>query len=70
MAEGEFKYTTDKIHADLSNFSAWHCRSRLILRMLDERKATDEERRKFLEDGTSPLFGGNGVIGGNCGSSV
>lgn len=52
MAESEFKYTTDKIHADLSNFSAWHCRSRLILRMLSERKATDEERRKFLEDGT------------------
>ena len=51
MVEGEFQYTTDKIHADLSNFSAWHNRSRLISRLLSERGASDEERRKFLESG-------------------
>lgn len=51
MVESEFQYTTDKIHANLSNFSAWHNRSQLILRLLSERGASDEERRKFLESG-------------------
>lgn len=51
MVESEFKYTTDKIHANLSNFSAWHTRSQLILRLLAEREASDEDRRKFLESG-------------------
>ena len=53
MVESEFQYTTDKIHANLSNFSAWHNRSQLIWRLLSERKASDEERRKFLEAGKS-----------------
>lgn len=56
MVESEFQYTTDKIHADLSNFSAWHNRSQLILRLLSERGASDEERRKFLESGRDLLF--------------
>lgn len=51
MVESEFQYTTDKIHANLSNFSAWHNRSQLILRLLSEREASDDERRKFLESG-------------------
>ncbi|KAL2110720.1 hypothetical protein VUR80DRAFT_847 [Thermomyces stellatus] len=49
MVESEFQYTTDKIHANLSNFSAWHNRTQLLSRLLSERGASDEERRKFLE---------------------
>ena len=50
MAEDEFAYTKKMIEYDLSNFSAWHNRSQLILRVLDERAADDEARRKFLEE--------------------
>ncbi|KAK0634748.1 hypothetical protein B0T17DRAFT_586469 [Bombardia bombarda] len=49
MAEPEFEYTTKMINADLSNFSAWHSRSKLIPRLLDERKADDEARKAFLD---------------------
>jgi len=51
MVESEFEYTTKMIRASLSNFSAWHCRSKLIARLLDERNASDEKRRQFLDDG-------------------
>ncbi|KAM3087436.1 Rab geranylgeranyltransferase, variant 2 [Clarireedia jacksonii] len=51
MVESEFEYTTRMITRELKNFSAWHNRSKLIPRLLDERKATGAERRKFLDDG-------------------
>lgn len=53
MVELEFEYTTKMIHAPkgLSNFSAWHRRSKLIPRLLDERNADDTARRQFLDDG-------------------
>lgn len=53
MVESEFEYTTKMIHAPkgLSNFSAWHRRSKLIPRLLDERNADDTVRRRFLDDG-------------------
>lgn len=53
MVETEFEYTTKMIHGQngLSNFSAWHRRSKLIPRLLDERGADDSVRRQFLEDG-------------------
>lgn len=51
MVESEFEYTTKMIKASLSNFSAWHSRSKLIPRLLDERNANDKERRQFLDDG-------------------
>jgi geranylgeranyl transferase type-2 subunit alpha len=51
MIESEFEYTTRMITRELKNFSAWHNRSKLIPRLLDERKATDAERRQFLDDG-------------------
>ncbi|CZR52595.1 related to geranylgeranyl transferase alpha chain [Phialocephala subalpina] len=52
MVESEFEYTTKMIHGDkgLSNFSAWHRRSKLIPRLLDERNADAATRRKFLDD--------------------
>jgi geranylgeranyl transferase type-2 subunit alpha len=57
MVESEFEYTTKMIHGDkgLSNFSAWHRRSKLIPRLLDERNASDEMRRQFLDDGSLSL---------------
>lgn len=51
MVESEFEYTTKMIKSNLSNFSAWHNRSKLIPRLLDERKADDVARRKFLDEG-------------------
>ncbi len=51
MVESEFDYTTKMIRASLSNFSAWHNRSKLVPRLLDERKASNEKRRQFLDDG-------------------
>jgi len=53
MVESEFEYTTKMIKANLSNFSAWHNRSKLIPRLLDERNSDDAARRKFLDDGMS-----------------
>ncbi|KAI6714721.1 hypothetical protein JHW43_002802, partial [Diplocarpon mali] len=52
MVESEFEYTTKMIHAPkgLSNFSAWHNRSKLIPRLLDERNANDIVRQLFLDD--------------------
>jgi len=52
IVESEFEYTTKMIRASLGNFSAWHHRSKLIPRLLDERHASDDARRQFLEDGT------------------
>ncbi|PGG96776.1 hypothetical protein AJ79_09459 [Helicocarpus griseus UAMH5409] len=50
MAKAELDYTTRMIGTNLSNFSAWHNRTRLILRILNEQSASDEERRKMLDD--------------------
>ncbi|KAM0335591.1 hypothetical protein ACHAQA_000639 [Verticillium albo-atrum] len=49
MSEAEFAYTERMIGAGLSNFSAWHHRSRVIPRLLEERGVKDEERRSFLD---------------------
>ena len=51
MAKEEFDYTTKMIRSSLSNFSAWHSRSKLIIRLLNEQAASDDERKKMLEDG-------------------
>lgn len=53
LVEPEFEYTTTKIRDDLSNFSAWHNRSQLIPRLLNEREADDENRKAFLDNGLS-----------------
>lgn len=55
MARKEFDYTTKMVESNLSNFSAWHNRTKLIQRILDEQSATDEERRQMLDDGTAMI---------------
>jgi len=50
MVESEFDYTTKMIQTNLSNFSAWHNRSQLMPRLLAQRHATREERKKLLDD--------------------
>ncbi|OJD23469.1 hypothetical protein ACJ73_05177 [Blastomyces percursus] len=49
MAKAELDYTTKMIGTNLSNFSAWHNRTRLILRLLDEQAASGEERQQMLD---------------------
>lgn len=51
LVEEEFAYTTKMVNTNLSNFSAWHNRSQLIPRLLDERNAIDEARKEFLDEG-------------------
>lgn len=54
MTQAEVDYTKKMIGANLSNFSAWHNRTKLIQKLLDEKKATDEERKKVLDEGDLP----------------
>jgi geranylgeranyl transferase type-2 subunit alpha len=56
LIEQEFNYTSNIIRSDLSNYPAWHYRSKLIPALLSSRKATEEERGRFLENGKSPLI--------------
>ncbi|KAF2460613.1 hypothetical protein BDY21DRAFT_335887 [Lineolata rhizophorae] len=49
IVEDEFDYTTKMIETNLSNFSAWHNRSLLIPRLLDNRQAGRDERKVMFE---------------------
>ena len=51
IIEQEFEYTTRMTGSNLSNFSAWHNRSKLIPKLLDERQADDASRRAMLDEG-------------------
>ncbi|KAI5300935.1 Rab geranylgeranyltransferase, partial [Ascosphaera atra] len=50
LAKEELDYTTKMIGVNLSNFSAWHNRTTLLVRMLNENEATDAGRRKRLDE--------------------
>ena len=50
MARSELDYTTKMISANLSNFSAWHNRSKLIIRTLEEQNANAGERKAMFEE--------------------
>lgn len=50
MCEQEFDYTSKMIKTNLSNFSAWHNRSKLIPRLLHERNADAEARQKLFDE--------------------
>lgn len=50
-ARDEYDYTTKMIGQNLSNFSAWHNRGKLILRILDEEEASASERKQMLDEG-------------------
>ena len=52
LTEQEFDYTTKMINTNLSNFSAWHTRSKLIPKVLTEKQADKVARREFLDEGT------------------
>jgi geranylgeranyl transferase type-2 subunit alpha len=51
ITQSELDYTTKMVKANLSNFSAWHNRSKLIHKLLNERSASDGERKKMLDEG-------------------
>ena len=51
----EFDYTTKMTRTNLSNFSAWHNRSKLIPRLLTERGADAAARKDMLDEGAKPL---------------
>lgn len=55
MTQKEFEYAKKMIGANLSNFSAWHYRTKLIQSLLDEQSASDDDRRKMLDEGWSNL---------------
>ena len=55
MVKLEFDYTTRMINTNLSNFSAWHNRSKLIPRLLDDQNADHAARKQLLNDGMVTL---------------
>jgi geranylgeranyl transferase type-2 subunit alpha len=56
MTQATIDYTTKMIKTNLSNFSAWHYRTKGIQKLLNEKKASDEERRQVLEQGTTTIM--------------
>ncbi|KAJ5545027.1 hypothetical protein N7535_006585 [Penicillium sp. DV-2018c] len=50
MTQKEFEYAKKMIGANLSNFSAWHYRTKLIQSLLDEQSASDNDRKRMLDE--------------------
>lgn len=53
LVKDEFEYTSGMVRGvgGMTNYSAWHQRSVLIPRLLEERGSSLQERMDFLEDG-------------------
>lgn len=51
MARKEYDYTTKMVGSNLSNFSAWHNRTKLLTQILDEEQASGAERQDMLDKG-------------------
>ncbi|KAL1606823.1 Rab geranylgeranyltransferase [Paraconiothyrium brasiliense] len=49
MTEMEFEYTSSMIRSNLSNFSAWHHRSKVIPRLLNLRDTNPDARQALLD---------------------
>ena len=56
MAQREFDYTTRMIKTNMSNFSAWHQRSKLIPRLMNGKGASKEVREVTLDSGLLARF--------------
>lgn len=50
LTESEFEYTTKLIKTNLSNFSAWHHRSKAIPSLLHQRGSDSIARRKLFDE--------------------
>lgn len=46
LAEGELKYSMQKIEENFSNFSAWHQRTKLLVPVWDAKSYSEEERNQ------------------------
>jgi geranylgeranyl transferase type-2 subunit alpha len=55
MTQAVIDYTTKMVKSNLSNFSAWHYRTKAIQKLLEEKNAGAEERREVLDQGRAKI---------------